>query len=127
METIKAIWKWLNDNGAVVGILVALVPLAWSGISFLRQKKKELMQLQFETYHRLIDELVRGKGGALFIDSQIAIVFELRRFPAYFPVTRRVLRHLRAGWVANPINQRLVEEIDITLAHIHRKIGKGEK
>lgn len=35
METIAAIWKWLNDNGGALGVVVVLIPLAWAIFTYL--------------------------------------------------------------------------------------------
>lgn len=125
-DALFSIWKWLNENGTALGVLLAVVPLVWTAISYLRQKKKELAQQRFEVYHRLIDELVRGRPGGPFLDSQIAVVFELRRFPEYYQVSRRILRHLRVGWSQKPTNQPLIEEMDLALTFIRKKAGRAE-
>lgn len=53
------------------------------------------------------------------IDRQVAVVFELRHFPRYYPVTKRILTGLRNSWTqTTPGFDRLRAEIDLALAHI---------
>jgi hypothetical protein len=121
-------WKWLNDNASAIGVLSGLIPLAWTIISYIHSKRQELKEKRFEAYHRLIKQLVEGDNPDLsvFIDRQIAIIFELANFKEYYPVTRRILIGLRKTWsektdtVSYSIN-RVIEEIDLTLKHIRTK------
>lgn len=122
IELIKLLWKWLNDNGAALGVLVVFVPLAWACISFLSKKKRELAQQRFEIYHRLIEEIVSGRNGAPRQDSQIAAIYELRKFTEYFQVSHRILQHLHKTWAQLPGNERVVHEINLTLNFIRKKV-----
>ena len=121
-------WKWISDNASAIGVLSGLIPFAWTVISYIHAKRQELREKRFETYHKLIKLLVEGEtpDSGLFIDRQIAIIFELINFKEYYPVTERILSGLRATWheradkVSYPIN-RVIEEIDLTLKHIKRR------
>jgi hypothetical protein len=69
----------------------------------------------------LIERLVSpGEQGKLFLDRQIAIVFELRHFPRYFECTERILTGLKQSWGGQPEISRLIHEIELTLKHIER-------
>jgi len=61
------------------------------------------------------------------LDRQLAVVFELRRFPEYFEPSLRILIGLREGWSESygPADKRnrLLEEMDTTIEHI-RKYNK---
>jgi hypothetical protein len=59
----------------------------------------------------------------MWIDRQAAVVFELRHFPRYYEFTERMLKGLREKWSKDPEFRwpRLVEEIDLTLAHIQKR------
>jgi hypothetical protein len=57
----------------------------------------------------------------VFLDQQIAVVFELRNFPRYFELTERILSGLRNSWLqmqdwAN--YDRLIRELGLTLQYI---------
>ncbi|MGI4862313.1 MAG: hypothetical protein ACRYFZ_00205 [Janthinobacterium lividum] len=122
------IWKWLNDNASAIGVLSGLIPLAWTIISYIHSKRQELKEKRFEAYHRLIKQLVEGDApdSGIFIDRQIAIIFELINFKEYYPVTQRILIGLRKTWSekttsASYSTDRVVEEIDLTLKQIKKR------
>ncbi|PSR52422.1 hypothetical protein AHMF7605_02225 [Adhaeribacter arboris] len=50
------------------------------------------------------------------LDRQLAIVYELRFYSKYYPITQRILIDAKNSW-AN--NLRLVEEINFTLKYIN--------
>jgi len=122
------IWKWINDNASAIGVLSGLIPLAWTIMSYIHSKRQELKEKRFEAYHRLIKQLVEGDApdSGVFVDRQIAIIFELINFKEYYPVTQRILTGLRKTWYEKtglapyPVN-RVIEEIDLTLKHIKNK------
>jgi hypothetical protein len=96
--------------------LISMFALAWSAVKYIDVRRSELRQRRFENYHELIRKLVRGEDNrGPPLDSQIAMVFELRNYPEYSEVTRRILHGLRETWKSE---RRIVEEIDITLGRI---------
>lgn len=52
------------------------------------------------------------------LDRQIATCFELRNFPEYFEVTKRILSDLYLQWNKDDRNKRIVKEIKYTLKYI---------
>lgn len=117
---IGQVWNWLNQNGAVLSLLIALVPLVWAAVSYVSLKRSENKQRRFENYHALIKQLVQGDDmiGAPYIDRQLAVVFELQRYPEYSPATLRVLTGFRESaesWHNRKAAQRLIEQIDESL------------
>jgi hypothetical protein len=108
-----------------IPLLVVLIPLAYQAWTYVDQRKRELRDKRFETFHKLIRDLVEpSEGKAMYIDRQIAVVFELRNFPEYAEVTKRILEGLRQTWSKNPDkNSRLLTEIELTLA----SLPKGKK
>ena len=123
-DFVSNAWTWLGTHagaiGAVVGVL-SVLPIVWAIVQYIVVKRAEAKRNRFETFHRLIKELVEpdAPDKPMKLDRQVAIVFELRGFKHYYPVTVRILR----GWrnsLADPIVSRLVAEIDLTIAHIER-------
>jgi hypothetical protein len=102
----------------VVGILAIVAPLAWQAWQYADQKRQELRDKRFVTYHDLIKRLVEPDQptGTLKLDRQIAVVYELRNFPEYAEVTSRILDGLKASWGDLTSAKRLLLEIDLTLA-----------
>ena len=115
-------WKWLNENAGAMGLLLAALPFLWAGWRYLSQKRQELRSQRFEVYHKLLKELVVGDSAGTYLDRQIAIIFELRRFTEYHEVTLRILQGLRDTWGERPDAQnrlqRILEELDISINYI---------
>lgn len=64
----------------------------------------------------------------MMLDRQIAIVFELRDFKAYYPVSLRILKGLKEAWAdygSEDQRKRLLEELDLAIGHISKKVGKS--
>ena len=106
--------KYLTDNwDKILGVLIAYFSLVLPIYKFLQDKRKEERNKGFENYHKLIDELVGGQPGRqVMLDRQIAIIFELRHFSEYYPVTSRILAGLKTAWANS--DQRLLDEIILT-------------
>jgi len=110
--------KYFIDNwDKILGVLIAYFSLVLPIYKFLQDKRKEERNKQFENYHKLIDELVGGQSGrTIMLDRQVAIIFELRNFKEYYPVTSRILNGLKINWVNS--DKRLLEEIALTEKYI---------
>ncbi|SIN93229.1 hypothetical protein SAMN02745161_1253 [Halodesulfovibrio marinisediminis DSM 17456] len=83
-----------SELTGVVSAVLAAIPLLWLAFQYILQKRQEQKNRRFETYHALIKELVEGEDskGPLFLDRQLAVVFELRRFVEYYEPSLRILR-----------------------------------
>lgn len=110
-------WTIIAGVVALVTFLGSLVSLAFTARKYTQTRRVEQEQLRFENYHRLIGELVGGvrENMNMKLDSQIAIVYELRNFFQYTPVTIRILTALYQEWLPVEKNKRLLEEINLTL------------
>jgi hypothetical protein len=117
--------SWLTSNAAALGVLGAAITFVWSAIQFILVRRKEQQAREFQAFHRLIKELVSpdDTNKFIWIDRQMAVVFELRHFNRYYDVTVRILSGLREKWSADPEFRwtRLTEEIDLTLEHIRKQ------
>lgn len=127
METISHIWKWLNDNAGALGVLLVIAPLAWATYTYLSIKKAEERERRFLAYHKLIQQLVEREdpNQPMRLDRQIAIIFELRNFKEYFPVTLRILQGLKETWAnycPEEKRNRLHEELDESIGYIKSKL-----
>jgi hypothetical protein len=65
----------------------------------------------------------RDAPGAMYVDRQAAIMFEMLNFKRYYPYSLRMLKGLREKWALVP-NQfpRLLNELELTIAHIESKL-----
>ena len=127
MEIIYIVWKWANDNAGALGIVLVVIPLAWTVYTYLTIKKQDLKERRFIAYHKLIQQLVERENPdqPMRLDRQIAIVFELRNFEEYFDVTLRILRGLKESWAdygPKEKRNRLREELDESIRYIERKL-----
>ncbi|MBB3063293.1 hypothetical protein [Microbulbifer rhizosphaerae] len=120
-------WSWLGKNKDQLALLIAVVPIAWAAIQYLWAKKQEIKHRQFETYHGLIKSLVQREDPSqpMMLDRQIAIIFELRNYKSYFPVSLRILKGLKESWTEygpEEKRSRLQAELDESIKYIERKI-----
>lgn len=120
---------WLNANAGALGVLIALgLPVVAAAVAFVRYlnlRSKELQHERFKIYHDLVRQLVQPEapGLPMQLDRQIAIVYEMRHFPEYFDLTRRMLEGLLKSWT-EPRHGRLADEIQLTIEYIAAR-GKG--
>jgi hypothetical protein len=103
---------------AVAGFILSLATLSFSAYRFVEVRRAEQRQLNFENYHKLIGALVGGSdiNAVLKVDSQIAIIFELRNFREYADVSIRILNGLIDEWSERGFPSRLIEEMRLTVA-----------
>ncbi|MBX3586449.1 MAG: hypothetical protein KF796_07375 [Ramlibacter sp.] len=124
---LTSFWQWLASNAATVGVLLGAVPTIWAIVQFILNKRAEAERQQFETYHSLIKQLVEREdpNQPLKLDRQIAIIFELRNFKRYYPVTLRIFKGLKQDWAEygpELKRSRLQEELDLAIEFIGRKV-----
>jgi hypothetical protein len=114
---------WISQNVPALGIVVALLAIGVPFYQFVATKKAESRKNNFKAYHKLIGELVDATTPK--VDRQVAVVFELRNFKEYFPVSIRILEGLKEDWSTNPSQHaRIFTEIDLTLSYMkERKCG----
>ena len=101
---------------AIIRIAAIYGTAVWAIIQFVVIYARDARNREFETFHRLVKELVEPgeKSGVTYIDRQCAVVFELRHFKRYHEFTERMLKGLTLipEWTENP---RLNDEIELTL------------
>ncbi|WP_054060109.1 hypothetical protein [Pseudomonas asplenii] len=94
------IWKWVVGNNGVLAFLLALAVAGSALYHYISIKRAEERARRFSNFHQLIQDMNGDASGAApYIDRQIAIIFELRNFPEYFPVTERILDRARKRWI----------------------------
>jgi hypothetical protein len=121
---MEVMLQLLSTHGAGLGILGAAIAFSWSVFQFFSVRAREARAREFETFHKLIKELVEppAPGASLFVDRQCAILYELRFFPRYYLFTRRTLRGLKEKWSGSHF-PRVIEELDFTLDFIEKQFS----
>jgi hypothetical protein len=116
--------NWIQSNPVFATIIVALIAtsgsiigLIISTISANNDRKLMYRQQRFENFHKLLSDLVEGREGQKKprIDSQIAVVYELRNYPEYRELSLRILEALHNTWINNPKAERIINEINLTI------------
>lgn len=121
---MEDLFRLVTTYGTPLSTIGAAIAFVWSVFQFFSIRAREGRDREFETFHRLIKELVEppSEGASLYIDRQCAILYELRFFPRYYPFTRRTILGLKAAWSQTlPHRPRLQVEMDITLNIIDRQ------
>lgn len=126
------VWDWLKEYNGTVAVLISLITGGFALYHYISIKRSEEEARRFSTYHNMIQDLNIGKDGeAQYIDRQMAIVYEMRNFPEYYPVTLRLLNRSLPRWrlyaatKGNPLSPYLLpEEAILTIKFIKRKMGE---
>jgi hypothetical protein len=118
-------WEWvyknLNEIGVaftVLAFLLSIIMLAFSAFRYVSVRRDELKSQSYERYHSLLLKISRGSDnqGILKLISQRAFIYELRHFPEYSALTKRLLESLLSEWKEDPDkNAKLTFEIQDTI------------
>ena len=109
--------------GSAVPLLISLVVYS---VLHIISHRGQVRQQRFLNYHKLVNWLVEGREEQekIRLDSQIAVVYELRNYREYKEVSIRILKGLRKYWTKTPDKpdiDRLIEEIDYTLGNLQKE------
>jgi len=106
--------------GIIVSLLVGLIPLA----IFLFTKIKEQQRVNFKNFHTYLVKGLSNQKGNTGLDDQVAIIFEFREYPKYYPVIRRLLKfkitHWKKSLKEKPHFNLLIKEAQETIKFINR-------
>lgn len=121
MEILLELFKIYGTQISAFGVAVAFI---FGVYKFQAERQASHFWKEFEAYHKLVKELVQPPtiDGALYIDRQTAILYELRFYKRYFPHSLRMLRGLRKKWTTPDQFLRLLEELDLTIDFISSKL-----
>jgi len=118
-------WEFVRQNLNEIGVsftvlafLLSLGVLAFSAYRYVTVRRDELRNQRYERYHTLLMKVSRGTDdqGLMKLVSQRAFIYELRHFPEYSALTRRLLESLLSEWKNDPDkNAKLSFEIQDTI------------
>ena len=111
---------WLTASSTAFTVLLTAISLISAAFWAVLQYRTQNKDKRFSTYHALLEKLVNPGSSPdriIYLDQQIGIIYELRNYPNYFPVSVRMLRGLSGNkfWQENP---RIITEIDLTLEYM---------
>ncbi len=97
----------LNEIGVaftVLAFLLSIAVLAFSAYRYVTVRRDELRNQRYEQYHSLLMKASRGTDdqGPMKLVSQRAFIYELRHFPEYGALTKRLLESLLSDWKKDP-------------------------
>lgn len=116
-------WQFIQDNTEELGLILASIPIFWAAFQYISLRRFETKKAMFEQYHKIIKDLVQKEteDQPMMLDRQIALIYELRNFKHYYPVTKRILSGLKSAWKnygPGEKNERLMQEIACTIQYI---------
>lgn len=90
MEIFLNIFNFLETNKIILTFIVIVITGFWQYWKFTKE-------WNFRNYHKLIKELNQSDtdGESIKLYRQVAVVYELRNYPRYFSVSKRILQ----GWL----------------------------
>lgn len=122
-------WEWirpgLNDIGVVFTVfafVLSVMVLSFSAFRYVSVRRDELRNARYEKYHSLLLKISRGADseGSLKLVSQRAFIYELRHFPEYGTLTKRLLESLLSEWNEDPKkSSKLALEIKDTIRSLN--------
>ncbi|MDR3366591.1 MAG: hypothetical protein LBO71_06460 [Prevotellaceae bacterium] len=109
-----------NNWVSVITSMLAIIGGIGTIYQYFDKKTEERRWKEFEVYHSLIEKL-SNMSNTTGMDSQIAIVNELRYFKRYDQLSLRILNGLKKSWAANTKVGRLLDEIDSVIGDIEKR------
>lgn len=92
-------FKFIQEYNGSLAVLVAVLVAACGFVHYLSTRRSEERGKQYDRYHQLLEDLnVGADGSGQYLDRQIAVIYELRNFPEYWPVTLRILSASLPRW-----------------------------
>ena len=125
MNEIENIFIFLNSYAAGITVLLTLIAGVYKFWQFVNIKKHEERQKRYETYHDLIKNLNQSdtSGENIKLYRQIAVIYELRNYPQYFDVSKRILQ----GWFDSRDKKqreefsKLYDEMKLSIEFMNKK------
>lgn len=123
---LQALWDFLETNNGPLGFVLAFVTACWAVWNYFLIKRAEEETRQFQAFHLMVKGLVRGEGDSPdpYVDQQLAVIYELRNFPQYYPITVRILERSKESWGGAKVGwwaDTLIREADLTIEYIKRR------
>ena len=119
----KEFFDGLTKNKEAILIIISFLGVVIPLFRYLNAKKKEQKRINFENFHEKMIRKISNIQGDAGLDEQIAVIYDLRRFPEYYSVSKRILSDLIEWWKVQikdkPHFERLIKEANFTLEFIN--------
>jgi len=106
-------------------IVVTLTPILsvtaagiWTVFQYFAARSADRRRSDFEAFHKMIGSLPQGGSLSISPEAALASIYELRNYPAYFAVTRRILEMYSARIPDDEVLAMMKREIEGTLEYI---------
>ncbi len=120
MSSLTEFFSWITINAAGLAAIATFIGVFIPLFQYISVRKSENRKHTFEAYHNLLKDLLDPSTPRL--DRQVAVVFELRNFKDYYPVSIRILEGLRVEWDLPRTKLRLIKEIDLAIDYMKSRI-----
>ena len=126
---MESLFKLIEIYGVQLSAIGAVVTFIFSAYKFRVERNASHYWKEFESYHKLVKELVEpppGNGG-IYLDRQTAIIYELRFYRRHYHHTLRMLDGLKVKCdnLSSP-QPRLITELELTIDYINKKLKQGQ-
>lgn len=108
---LSTVGEWI----AWGGVVVPLIALAWSAVTYSLAKRHEIQHQQYQRFFQIMDHLGQSGGS---VASKMAAAFELRKYPEYAEVIINICEKAK---IEGPASEMLKDELAATAAYIRRK------
>lgn len=127
-QLVVSFWETTTIYSLGISVLVVATTSFFGIYKYFHNAELESRDKRFERYHDLIKKLNQSDtpDEAIKLYRQVAVIYELRNFQEYYPVTERILN----GWMRskrdskNEVFDELYAEMKLTLAFIKSKKHK---
>ncbi len=111
-EIFEQAVEYLGTTQGAIAVIVVAVTVLW-------QYHRFVIGWNFNNYHELIKELNQSgaPGEPIKLYRQVAVVYELRNYPRYYSVSRRILENWLGSRKAEPAKQfaPLYREMELSI------------
>ncbi len=113
------------DTHTIVATLTSILPVTaagiWTVFQYFAARSADRRRSDFEAFHKMIGSLPQGGSQPISPEAALASIYELRNYPAYFAVTRRILETYSARIPDEEVFAMIKREIVGTLEYIRAR------
>lgn len=100
MFELEIKWDAIGAVFTVLAFLLSFAGMSFAAYRYVQLRREEHRTIRYGEYHRLLSLISKGQDadGPLKSVSQLALIYELRHFPEYRELTKRLLEQLENEW-----------------------------